>query len=159
MTELRGECHGIPVIGRKRGPGASGDLAAWVRWLERRSCKHCAFLVRGATRWHNGAGGAYTILHDDLCAPDVEFDIADKELTSRGLRASFAAIVQFCSERELWDWLDTLRGHGHEIASHSWDHQRLTEVDNAPTTEIDQACVVLQQRLTDYRCEFFVFPW
>ena len=122
-----------------------------------------ALQVEGVTTWRDNAKGAYTIIHDDACdyTLDSLFVLADPELTQRGLRAAFGAIVERCQERRVWPKLEVLRQHGHEIINHSWDHQDIVMMAaTAPLSlEIDQANQVLDANLVDQHTSFFIFPY
>lgn len=119
------------------------------------------FVVEGVTTWRHDAVAAYTIFHDDTCngGVDNQFDVAEPALTSRNLVASFGAIAADCEQRDLWDELQILRDHGHEIANHSFSHERLTDGDVNLDQEIDEAHHLLSQNLTDFTPTFFIFPY
>jgi len=112
------------------------------------------------TTWRDDANAAYSIIHDDLCdgALDSLFDVADPELSSRGLRAGFGAIVGACVERGLWSQLQTLRDHGHEIICHSWGHPNLTEGPDL-NQEITVATSTLDMNLVGQKTSYFIFPF
>ena len=126
-----------------------------------------ALTVETVATWKDDTKGAYTIIHDDACdyTLDSLFNVADPELTGRGLRAAFGAIVERCQERNpasnIWAKLEILRGHGHEIINHSWDHKDVVmEAATAPLSiEIDQANQVLDANLKDQHTSFFIFPY
>jgi len=122
-----------------------------------------ALSVEAVAVWKENAKGAYTIIHDDACdyTLDSLFNVADPELTQRGLRAAFGAIVERCQERNSWAKLELVRQHGHEIINHSWDHKDLVmEAATAPlSVEIDQANQVLDANLKDQHTSFFIFPY
>jgi hypothetical protein len=114
------------------------------------------------TAWRDGALAAYTIIHDDVCAENLDsvFDIADPELSARGLRAGFGAIVGNCVDRGLWDSLETLREHGHEIVCHTWGHPNLVEDTGADLNlELDQATAMLDASLVGQATTYFIFPY
>lgn len=117
--------------------------------------------VGSFSTYRGDAKAAYTLFHDDLCNPDVDkqIDVADPELTERGLVASFGAIASYCDERDLWDELDVMRSHGHEIVNHSMSHVDLTEMSVDLTLEIDDARSLLEQNLTGTEITFFIFPF
>ncbi len=122
-----------------------------------------ALTVESVASWKGNAKAAYTLIHDDVCDYNIDslFTVADPELSQRGLRAAFGAIVQRCQERNLWSNLEQLRAHGHEIINHSWDHKDLVaEADVAPLdVQIDQANRVLNENLTNQQTSFFIFPY
>jgi peptidoglycan/xylan/chitin deacetylase (PgdA/CDA1 family) len=113
--------------------------------------------------WKDAALGAYTIIHDDICDYTIDslFDVAEPELTQRGLHAAFGAIVQRCQERRKWAQLEVIRQHGHEIINHTWDHKDIVEEASiAPLSlEIDQANQVLNENLVGQHTSFFIFPY
>jgi peptidoglycan/xylan/chitin deacetylase (PgdA/CDA1 family) len=125
--------------------------------------------VESVTTWKDNTKGAYTIIHDDACdyTLDSLFTLADPELTQRGLRAAFGAIVERCVERsppptrKVWGQLEVLRAHGHEIINHTWDHKDVvTMASEAPLSlEIDQANQVLDENLVNQHTSFFIFPY
>jgi peptidoglycan/xylan/chitin deacetylase (PgdA/CDA1 family) len=126
-----------------------------------------AITVEGFSTWKGNATAAYSIIHDDACdyLTDSLFDVADAALTARGLHAGFGAIVERCAERNVWDKVEALVAHGHEVLCHSWDHKDFVANDptsNAPpdlAIEIDQATSVLQANLPDQKIEYFIFPF
>ena len=138
-------------------PGAGSGLSSSVG----------ALTVEGISTWRGNATAAYSIIHDDACdyILDSLFDVAEPALTARGLHAGFGAIVERCAERNVWDRLEVMVSHGHEILCHSWDHKDF--VANDPTTnappdlslEIDQATTVLAENLPDQKLEYFIFPF
>lgn len=145
-----GECGRLGSGGRGGAPAAIGtDLGA--------------LQVEGVAPWKGNAKGAYTIVHDDVCDYNIDslFNTAEPELTQRGLRAAFGAIVQRCQERKLWAKLETVRQHGHEIINHTWDHKDLVvDAATAPLDlQIDQAGRVLDENLVDQHTSFFIFPY
>lgn len=117
--------------------------------------------VESVTTWRGDAQGAYTIIHDDICDYTIDslFDIAGPELTMRGLRAAFGAIVSRCEERELWDELEVLRASGHEIINHSWDHQDIVLQAPPLDVQMDQATQVLDANLVGQKTSFYIFPY
>jgi hypothetical protein len=123
-----------------------------------------ALTVESIAVWRGGAKGAYTIIHDDICDYSIDslFDIAEPELTKRGLNSAFGAIVERCQQRNLWPKLELMRDHGHEIINHSWDHADINAMDVAPPSldiEIDQATQVLDTSLKNQKTSFFIFPY
>lgn len=126
-----------------------------------------ALTVEGISTWRGNATAAYSIIHDDVCdyIDDSLFDVAEPALTARGLRAGFGAIVERCAERNVWDKVEVMVAHGHEILCHSWDHKDF--VANDPTTnappdlslEIDHATMVLAENLPDQKLQYFIFPF
>jgi hypothetical protein len=119
--------------------------------------------LEGISTWKDNATAAYSIIHDDACdyTLDSLFTIADPELTSRGLRAGFGAIVERCQERSVWSKVETLVAHGHEILCHSWTHPDFVTATPAPdlSIEIDQATNVLAANIPDQKLEYFIFPY
>jgi peptidoglycan/xylan/chitin deacetylase (PgdA/CDA1 family) len=119
--------------------------------------------VDSVAPWKNAATGAYTIIHDDICDYTIDslFDVAEPELTKRGLMSAFGAIVQRCQERNKWAQLEIVRQHGHEIINHTWDHKDIVdEAAMAPLSlEIDQANQVLNDHLVGQHTSFFIFPY
>src|SRR6188768_875273 len=113
--------------------------------------------------WKDDAKGAYTIIHDDICDWPIDslFDVAEPELSKRGLNSAFGAIVLRCQERKLWPKLEVLRQHGHEVINHTWDHKDIVEeAAMAPLSlEMDQANQVLNDNLVGQRTSFFIFPY
>jgi peptidoglycan/xylan/chitin deacetylase (PgdA/CDA1 family) len=152
--------------GETSGSGGSGGVAVPP---EPFGTDLGALGVEGVATWKDNAKGAYTIIHDDACdyTLDSLFMVADPELTQRGLRAAFGAIVERCQERsppptrKVWGQLEVLRQHGHEIINHSWDHKDIVmEAAMAPLSlEIDQANQVLDENLVDQHTSFFIFPY
>jgi peptidoglycan/xylan/chitin deacetylase (PgdA/CDA1 family) len=123
-----------------------------------------ALTVESVATWKGDAKGAYTIIHDDICDYNIDslFDIAEPELTKRGLNSAFGAIVQRCVVRNLWPKLEVLREHGHEIINHTWDHADINPMDTAPPSlefEIDQATTALDTNLKNQKTSFFIFPY
>jgi peptidoglycan/xylan/chitin deacetylase (PgdA/CDA1 family) len=119
--------------------------------------------LEGISTWKENATAAYSIIHDDACdyTLDSLFTIADPELTSRGLRAGFGAIVERCQERSVWSKVETLVSHGHEILCHSWTHPDFVIATPPPdlSIEIDQATNVLAANIPDQKLEYFIFPF
>ena len=119
--------------------------------------------VEGVATWKGNATAAYTIIHDDACdyTLDSLFNVADPELTMRGLRAGFGAIVERCQERSVWSKLETLVSHGHEILCHSWTHPDFVATVPLPdlSIEIDQATNVLAANVPDQKLQYFIFPY
>jgi peptidoglycan/xylan/chitin deacetylase (PgdA/CDA1 family) len=145
--------NGPPAGGGSGGSAAGSDLGL--------------IAVEGISTWKGNATAAYSIIHDDACdyILDSLFDVAEPALTARGLHAGFGAIVERCAERNVWDRLEVMVAHGHEILCHSWDHKDF--VANDPTTnappdlslEIDRATMVLAENLPDQKLQYFIFPF
>ena len=119
--------------------------------------------VESVAVWKGDAKGAYTIIHDDICDWPIDslFEVAEPELTQRGLNSAFGAIVLRCQERRLWPKLELMRQHGHEIINHTWDHHDIvTDGALAPLSlEMDQANQVLNDNLVGQHTSFFIFPF
>jgi peptidoglycan/xylan/chitin deacetylase (PgdA/CDA1 family) len=118
--------------------------------------------VESVATWKGDAKGAYTIIHDDVCDYTIDslFDVAEPELSARGLHSAFGAIVSRCEERKLWSKLELMRQHGHEIINHTWDHKDMVEDAQASlAVEIDQATQVLDANLVGQQTSFFIFPY
>jgi peptidoglycan/xylan/chitin deacetylase (PgdA/CDA1 family) len=125
--------------------------------------------VVGVTKWKQDAKAAYSIIHDDLCdaTRDSLFTDADRELTARGLRAGFGAIVGDCESRAIWDKVQVVKDHGHEILSHTWAHYDLVHgtdrsgelVSVDLNRELNQAASTLNQKLREQRTSYFIFPY
>ncbi|MCH2109513.1 MAG: polysaccharide deacetylase family protein, partial [Polyangiaceae bacterium] len=117
--------------------------------------------LTGVALWRNDATAAYTIFHDDTCndSVDHQFTQADPALAERGLVASFGAIAEDCEERGLWNSLEELRQHGHEIANHSYSHLNLTLSSTDLNQEIEQAHREFEENLADFSPSFFIFPF
>ncbi|HVY29601.1 MAG TPA: polysaccharide deacetylase family protein [Polyangiaceae bacterium] len=117
--------------------------------------------VEGVATWKNAATAAYSIIHDDACdyTLDSLFSVADPELTRRGLRAGFGAIVERCQERGVWDKLRALAAHGHEILCHSFTHPDFVAEAADLSVQMDQATALLAMNLPDQKLEYFIFPY
>jgi peptidoglycan/xylan/chitin deacetylase (PgdA/CDA1 family) len=123
-----------------------------------------AITVEGVSTWRGNATAAYSIIHDDACdyTLDSLFTVADPELTARGLRAGFGAIVERCQERPgVWAEVEKLVSHGHEILCHSWTHPDFVATMPLPdlSVEIDQATNVLAANIPDQKLQYFIFPY
>ena len=118
--------------------------------------------VEGVSNWKGNATAAYSIIHDDACdyLTDSLFTIADPELIKRGLHAAFGAIVVDCSVRNVWDQLQAVAAHGHEIVCHSFNHKNFITAVPTPdlSIEIDQATQVLEENLPGHKMQYFIFP-
>ena len=121
-----------------------------------------AIAVEGVSTWKGNATAAYSIIHDDACdyLTDSLFTIADPELIKRGLHAAFGAIVVSCSVRNVWDQLQAVAAHGHEIVCHSFNHKNFITAVPTPdlSVEIDQATQVLEENLPGHKIQYFIFP-
>jgi len=144
---------GNPAGGGGGGGPASSDLGA--------------IAVEGISTWRGNTTAAYSIIHDDACDNTLDslFDVAEPALTARGLHAGFGAIVERCAERNVWDRVEVMVAHGHEILCHSWDHKDFVAIDpttNAPpdlALEIDQATMILAENVPDQKVQYFIFPF
>jgi hypothetical protein len=143
------------------GNGAGGSGGAPVPAL--------AFTLEKVAPWRGDAKGAYSMIHDDVCDPSAEgaLTFAEPELTKRGLRAGFGAIVGACVNENKWGALKTVVAHGHDVFSHSWDHSCLGSgaecAGNGGATgdlaqQIDEAGELLEENL-DIAVRYFVFPY
>ncbi len=160
---LGGEAPG-GVSGISGAPNAGGSpLARGGGSGEGGASNVSPIMVEGVSTWRGNATAAYSIIHDDACdyILDSLFTVAEPALTARGLRAGFGAIVERCAERDVWDKLEVMVAHGHEILCHSWDHQDfVAAVPPADlSVEIDQATSVLAAHLPDQKLEYFIFPF
>jgi peptidoglycan/xylan/chitin deacetylase (PgdA/CDA1 family) len=114
-------------------------------------------LERIAT-WRDDAAGAYAIVHDDLCSPELRgIDrIAAPALEARGLTATMGAIVRSCEEYQLWGMVRDLEGRGHEIGNHSFNHVVIRPHNAA--LEVTEAKRVLDAHVA-HPVSFFLFPY
>ena len=122
----------------------------------------CRTATPGATAtvcvptWRDGAKGAYTSSHDDICSMDYPgaLDSGVKILNKHGIKSSFGAKVDAC-DRPGTDgvsnvfWLRRLVANGHEIISHSWNHtsagglyQWFNHGDTIPLNSLDPSIPV-----------------
>ncbi|KAF0811803.1 hypothetical protein IGB42_03613 [Andreprevotia sp. IGB-42] len=113
--------------------------------------------------WRNGATGAYSMVHDDFCSGGTitpsQINIADPELTKRGLVAAFATITGWCNAGN-WSSAKTFIAHGHEIASHSRNHPAGSTTDAAwvSSAEINGSLNDIATNLDGYQATYFVWP-
>jgi peptidoglycan/xylan/chitin deacetylase (PgdA/CDA1 family) len=108
--------------------------------------------------WRDDARAAYSIVHDDLCDDGVEgiYRLALPALRRRGLRVGLAAIVRACEEKGRWREVAEASAQGHEIASHSYSHARVTPENAA--VEVFGVKEVLE-RHARHPVDFYVFPY
>jgi peptidoglycan/xylan/chitin deacetylase (PgdA/CDA1 family) len=108
--------------------------------------------------WRDDAAAAYSIIHDDLCSPELRgIDrIAAPALEARGLVATMGAIAGDCQDYKLWAMVRGLESRGHEIANHSFTHERVRP-HNA-TLEVAKSKQVLDRELQQ-PVRLFLFPY
>ncbi|UXY16335.1 polysaccharide deacetylase family protein [Chitiniphilus purpureus] len=111
------------------------------------------------TTWAGGARGAYSLVHDDLCAyiTDGQLQHAAPELNKRGLKAAFAIISDNCAPYH-WDAARAFLAQGHEIVSHSRTHQNSNSPGWNSETEIAGSAAAIAAALDGYVPTFFVWP-
>jgi hypothetical protein len=75
------------------------------------------FRLDAIANWRGNAAGVYTILHEGVC--DSAFlgsvNLAEPELTSRGLHGAFAVVAGACETGKLWPKVKAMVDHGHEV--------------------------------------------
>lgn len=109
------------------------------------------------TPWRDGARGAYSLIHDDLCAgADGILEHAVVELRARRLRAGLATVAGNCASAGLAPRLAELAADGFEIVSHSYSHPHITP-ELAPH-EITESKRLLES-YTGVPVTFFAFPF
>ncbi|WP_035059320.1 carbohydrate-binding protein [Andreprevotia chitinilytica] len=117
--------------------------------------------VSGAhyTTWAGGAKGAYSLVHDDLCAyiTDGQISHADPELTKRGLRAAFGIISVGCADYH-WQAAKQFIAHGHEIYDHTRNHYNANTASWNNDVEIKNSVTDIAARLDGYTPSFFAWP-
>ena len=131
-----------------------------------------SFKLDGVATWRGDATAAYSIIHDDLCAPRVQgiFSRAVPELEKRGLYAGFGAIAGACESGRLWPQVEGLVARGHDVFSHSLEHPCMSADDKlaagcdpaAPRStdfarQIDEAATLFQTH--GIARDFFIFPY
>ena len=130
--------------------------------------------------WKNNAKGAYTLIHDDYGASNVDgiWQYADTIASNRGIKFTFGAISGSCEETR---WVDgkeykpyrkaqEMMDRGHEIISHSHTHtcavynewcrdKGWAEFGQEDfETEID-GCTESIESGTGVRPRYFIFPY
>jgi hypothetical protein len=114
--------------------------------------------VERIATWRDDARGAYSIIHDNVCAPQFAgiLGIAVPALDKRALRAGLAAVVTDCEGLAVWDKLKAAAAQGHEIVSQSLSHVEVTPENAA--REVAEAKKALE-RGTGYPVDFYAFPY
>ncbi|WP_051711589.1 carbohydrate-binding protein [Andreprevotia chitinilytica] len=109
--------------------------------------------------WKGGATGAYSMLHDDLCAyiTDGQINYADPELVKRGLVAAFGIISGNCAPYH-WTAAQTFISHGHEIYSHTRNHYDSNTANWVSSVEIAQSAQDIATNLNGYQVSYFAWP-
>ena len=109
------------------------------------------------TAWRDDARGAYSLIHDDLCAgAEGILAHAVPELRARGLRAGLATVSGSCEASGLAARLQELAADGFEIVNHSYSHPHLTP-ELAPL-EIAESRRLLES-YARAPVTFFAFPF
>lgn len=119
-------------------------------------------------RFYNNAQAAYSIIHDDLCMATGEGILtqADTIAYNRGIRFAAGAVVSYCHEGgdSLWERVQTLVDHGHEIASHSWSHGPAIDISWkemfwSHDSDVVTSKAVLEENLEGAEVSWFIFPY
>jgi hypothetical protein len=141
-TVTYGAFNGITMYWRakwwcdKEIPGALADSGGTAPWaLINAKTPRSAFTWNGATAtpgtnaqvgvptWKNGAKGAYTIHHDDLCDMDWTYVQPSIDLSIKyGIPIAWGAITSACAENDDWAKLLEMLNQGIEITCHSYNH-------------------------------------
>lgn len=110
--------------------------------------------------WKDGAKGAYSMIHDDMCGSALAGiqQLAVPELDRRNLHAALGPFVEACDEGggSLWDAVRAAHASGHEIVNHSYTHPNIT-VENA-AKEVAEAKSKMDAEL-GAPVEFYIFPF
>lgn len=111
-----------------------------------------------ATNWKGGANGAYSLLHDDLCAyiTDGQINYAHPELAKRNLVAAFGIISSKCAEYH-WTAAKNFIAYGHEIFSHTRNHNDANTAAWDSVAEIQGATQDIAAKL-NYTVSYFAWP-
>ncbi|WP_148714397.1 carbohydrate-binding protein [Chitinolyticbacter meiyuanensis] len=111
------------------------------------------------TTWAGGAKGAYSLVHDDLCAyiTDGQIHHAAPELDKRGLRAAFGIISATCAPYH-WQAAKSFVAAGHEIFSHSRNHVNSNTTAWNNEAEIAGSAADIAAHLDGYTPSFFAWP-
>ncbi len=94
--------------------------------------------------WLDDKAAAYTISFDD--ARVSHYQVAGPALDARQMKGTF-----FLNTRNISDWsgYQTLFDHGHEIASHTFSHAKLTELtETQQREELERAIADLRAHIT-----------
>ncbi len=118
-------------------------------------------------RWRGNTTAAYSIIHDDACGAG-NYGIhmnADTIAYNRGLVIGAGAIVKSCVElaagadKQIWEKLERMIQHGHEMISHSWQHDDATFEHWGVQKDVIDSKATLEQNITGCTVTFFVFPY
>ncbi|WP_255991818.1 carbohydrate-binding protein [Chitinolyticbacter albus] len=111
------------------------------------------------TTWAGGAKGAYSLVHDDLCAyiTDGQIHHAAPELNQRGLRAAFGVISANCAPYH-WQAAKRFIADGHEVFSHSRNHVNSNTAGWNNAAEIAGSATDIATKLDGYTPSFFAWP-
>ena len=131
-------------------------------------CSHTEIISVEVLKWKNGAQAAYTIIHDDLCNPEISgiYRYADTIAYNRGIRFGAAAIAKLCYDKgePMWDIMKRMVDHGHEIVSHSWAHGASVDLGWLAqnwSVELDviKSKEVIEKYVPGAEVTFMVFPY
>ena len=116
------------------------------------------------TPWQGGAKGAYSIIHDDVCANPLGNDGLYKnwlEIEKRKIVVGLGVVVSYCTDQ----WfvaLKQMEQAGFEIVNHSYSHKDLTAADTDLAIEIKKADLILHEKGLGEGTQgatFFAFPY
>jgi peptidoglycan/xylan/chitin deacetylase (PgdA/CDA1 family) len=116
------------------------------------------FAFEKVATWADDAKGAYSLIHDDMCGPQL-FGIQDHAVTALdevGLKAGLAPIAGQCEDNQAWDIVVDAEKRGHEIVSHSYTHVNITPENAAH--EVAGAKQKFDAHIAN-PISFFVFPY
>ena len=116
------------------------------------------FTYEKIATWVDDAKGAYSLIHDDMCGPQLYGiqDHAVPALDEAGIKAGLAPIAGQCEDNAAWDIVVDAEKRGHEIVSHSYTHANITP-DNA-AHEVADAKAMFDSHIEN-PISFFVFPY
>ncbi len=116
------------------------------------------FTFEKIATWLDDAQGAYSMIHDDMCGPQL-FGIEEQAvpaLNARGLKGGVAPIAGICEDSQRWDTVLAAERDGHEIVSHSFSHETITTAN--AQHEIADAKALFDAHIMR-PISFFVFPY
>ncbi|XZG71194.1 carbohydrate-binding protein [Chitinibacteraceae bacterium HSL-7] len=132
----------------------------WGAWQKLGSCATPQTVGKiSVGTWRGFAKGAYSMVHDDLCAyiTDGQIQHALPELKARGLKAAFGMITGNCAPYQ-WQAARDMIADGQEIFSHTRHHYDANTTSWDSTAELQGSADDIAQHLDGYRATFFAWP-
>ena len=116
---------------------------------------HVASGASSVTKWKGGKSGAVSLTFDDACPSQLSVGVP--ALNARGLSGTFFVVTDWVVS---WDSWRSVANAGHEIASHTVSHHKLSEMTlSQAQDELAGSKAIIEAQIPTSKCLSLSYPF